>query len=95
VTFRDVQQIVTNLMTLGFFLTPILYPLSFIPEQYRDLALYLNPMAGIATAYQDLLYHHRLPQPGPLGASAGVSVVLLALAAAYFSRRREDLAELV
>jgi len=95
VTFRDVQQIVTNLMTLGFFLTPILYPLDFIPERYRALALYLNPMAGIATAYQDLLYRHQLPAPAPLGVAAGVSLVLLAVAAAYFSHRREDLAELV
>jgi len=95
VTFRDVQQIVANLMTLGFFLTPILYPLDFIPEEYRALALYLNPMAGIATAYQDLLYRHQLPTPGPLGVAAVFSVVLLAAAAAYFARRREDLAELV
>lgn len=95
VTFRDVQHIVGNLMTLGFFLTPILYPLDFIPERYRAFALYLNPMAGIATAYQDLLYRHRVPQGGPLAVSALASVALLALGAAYFSHRREDLAELV
>lgn len=95
VTFRDVQQIVTSLMTLGFFLTPILYPLDVIPEQYRVYALYLNPMAGLATAYQDLLYGHRLPSLGPLGVAAGASLVLLAAASAYFTHRREDLAELV
>lgn len=95
VTFRDVQPIVGNLMTLGFFLTPILYPLDLVPERWRTLALYANPMAGIATAYQDLLYRHQLPQLEPLAAAAGVSLVLLAASAAYFSHRREDLAELV
>lgn len=95
VTFRDLQHIVSNLLTLAFFLTPILYPLDVIPERYRVAAVYANPMAAIATSYQDVVYQHRLPAPGPLAFAAALSVVLLLGASAYFARRREELAELV
>ncbi|MEN9798952.1 MAG: o-antigen exporter, permease protein [Pseudomonadota bacterium] len=98
VTFRDMQHIVSNLMTLWFFLTPILYPVTNVPEQAgglpaRTLVLYLNPMSGIIAAYQDVLYYQRLPSAGPLLVSAVVSAVLLVVSAAYFESRREDFAE--
>jgi lipopolysaccharide transport system permease protein len=95
VTFRDVQQIVGNVLTLAFFLTPILYPSSKMPEQYQRLVLYLNPMAAIASAYQDLLYYHRLFDYRPLLSATAFGVVLMALASAYFGRNREHFAELV
>jgi len=95
VTFRDLQHIVSNLLTLAFFLTPILYPVDVIPERYRTAAVYANPMAAIATSYQRVVYEHRLPDPGPLAFSAALSLVLLLAASAYFSSRREELAELV
>jgi lipopolysaccharide transport system permease protein len=95
VTFRDLQHIVTNLITLAFFMTPILYPVSLIPEQYRAIALYANPMACFVRAYQDAVYYHRLPELLPLAVAIGISVMLMALASAYFENRREDLAELV
>lgn len=95
VTFRDLQHVVANLLTLFFFLTPILYPVTNVPERWRPLALHLNPMAGIVTAYQDILYYHRVPAPGPLLTAALASLVLLAGASAYFNARREDFAELV
>jgi lipopolysaccharide transport system permease protein len=94
VTFRDLQHVVNNLLTLAFFLTPVLYPVRLVPEEYRALALYLNPMAGFITAYQDLVYYHRLPEPGPLLSASLVACVLLAGAAAFFDTRREDFAEL-
>lgn len=95
VTFRDLQHIVTNLLTLGFFLTPIIYPLSAIPKEFRDPSLYLNPMSAFVCAYQDLLYYQRLPDPVPLFTATTSSLLLLALASAFFNRRREDFAELV
>ena len=95
VTFRDMQHIISNLMTLLFFLTPVLYPVTNVPEKYRPLVLYANPMAGFITAYQDLIYYQRLPAAGPLLSAAVVSVLMLALASHYFNARREDFAELV
>jgi lipopolysaccharide transport system permease protein len=95
VTFRDLQHIVSNLLTLGFFLTPILYPVSIIPERFQGLAVMLNPMAALITSYQDIFYYQRIPQAAPLAVAASVALVLLVGASVFFERRREDFAELI
>jgi lipopolysaccharide transport system permease protein len=95
VTFRDVQQVAGNVITLAFFLTPILYSREVIPAQYREWVLYVNPMAALATSYQDLLYYHRLFDYRPLLCATGISIFLMTLASAYFGRNREHFAELV
>lgn len=95
VTFRDLQHVVTNLLTLAFFLTPVLYPLKVIPERFQSLAVYGNPMAVFVLAYQDLFFYHRVPQLRPMAVATTVSVVLMVVAAAYFHARREEFAELV
>jgi lipopolysaccharide transport system permease protein len=93
VTFRDLQHIVLNLMTLWFFVTPVLYELSSIPEQYRDLVLVANPMAILITSYQAIFYEHRLPDGIPLAVLSGFSLALLWGATQLFESRREDFAE--
>lgn len=93
VTFRDLQHIVMNLMTLWFFVTPVLYKLSTIPEEYRRVLQVLNPMSILITSYQAIFYEHRLPDAVPLVSLLGVSVVLLWGATQIFESRREEFAE--
>jgi lipopolysaccharide transport system permease protein len=93
VTFRDLQHIVGNLITLGFFLTPILYELTTIPEDFRDVVLMLNPMAPIIISYQSVLVHHQLPALAPLAWVALFSFALLWASSVLFESRREEFAE--
>jgi lipopolysaccharide transport system permease protein len=95
VRFRDLQHIITNVLTLWFFVTPVLYIPNAVPEPYRRLYLIVNPMAVITTSYQGIFYEHRWPHPRGLALVALGSVVLLAIAAQVFERRREEFAELV
>lgn len=95
VTFRDLQHIVGNLITLGFFLTPVLYSLTTIPERFQGTVLLLNPMAPIITSYQAILVEHRLPDPLPLAWVSLLSVGLLWAASVLFEARREEFAESV
>lgn len=60
VFFRDVQHILANLLTLWFFLCPIIFPASIIPEKYK-VFLYLNPMALFSMGYQDIFYSNKYP----------------------------------
>jgi ABC-type polysaccharide/polyol phosphate transport system ATPase subunit len=55
VHFRDLRDLLANLMTLWFFATPIVYPLSQAPERVRRL-LNLNPFTHLAVAYQEVLF---------------------------------------
>ncbi len=51
---RDIQQMVTLALTAWFFLTPIIYPISMIPEPYQPL-LILNPMHSFVQMYRELI----------------------------------------
>ncbi len=95
VAFRDLQHIVSNVITLWFFLTPVLYELSTIPEPYRKWIIWFNPMAPLITSYQAIFFHHQLPAARPLLYVALVSMLLLWLASQVFQQRREEFAELV
>lgn len=95
VTFRDLQHIVGNLITLGFFLTPIIYALEIVPERFRDWVLILNPMAALVTSYQAILIDHTLPAPAPLLWVSAISIALLWGSAHLFEARREEFAEAV
>jgi lipopolysaccharide transport system permease protein len=95
VTFRDLQHIVLNLLMMWFFLTPVLYQASSIPERYRTVALYGNPMAILITSYQAIFYEHRLPAAAPLLTLVVASVALLWAASRLFEARREEFAETV
>lgn len=93
VRFRDLQHIVTNVLMMWFFLTPVLYPVSNIPEQYRSVLMLSNPMAVLVTSYQAIFYEHRLPDMWPLMALFSASLVLLWVASQVFESRREEFAE--
>ena len=62
VFFRDIRYILDVILTIWFWLTPIVYPISLIPEQF--LYFYkLNPMTLFVTAYRDVLLNGELPIP--------------------------------
>lgn len=74
VRFRDTIQLVQAITPLLFFLTPILYPASVVPEGYRWLLTY-NPLAHLAQAYQAVLYHGQAPAPLSLAVVFGAGLV--------------------
>lgn len=78
VRFRDTQHVLGNLLTLWFFLTPILYSVNNAPPDYKHL-LYLNPMTALAVSYQDIFLYGKSPDITALLALglAGVVVTLI------------------
>jgi lipopolysaccharide transport system permease protein len=93
VRFRDLQHIVTNLLMMWFFLTPVLYPVTTIPEAFRQGLVLVNPMAILVTSYQAIFYEHRLPDFGALLTLLVGAFALLWVASQVFERRREEFAE--
>lgn len=81
-SYRDVGHLVGPLITLWMFLTPVIYPPSLVPENWRWL-LILNPMSGIVTAIRSAWFG--LPWDLPaLAASVVISLVALAVGVRYF-----------
>jgi lipopolysaccharide transport system permease protein len=100
VAFRDLQHIVNNILTLTFFATPVIYPLSTLLDAHinaglKNLLLYGNPMAILIGGYQAIFYEHAWPNFEWLGIVGAVSLVLLWISSYIFERRREEFAELV
>ncbi|MDO9164195.1 MAG: ABC transporter permease [Methylococcaceae bacterium] len=60
VFFRDVGQFFGIVIQFWFWLTPIVYPLSILPEKARSLMSY-NPIASLMTAFQDILVSGQWP----------------------------------
>ncbi|MEE2609663.1 MAG: ABC transporter permease [Acidobacteriota bacterium] len=93
VHFRDLKDILGNLMTFWFFATPIIYPMSLAPPSGKVL-LDLNPFTHLVISYQEILFYD-----GPFGhwkwllALGGVSIVLFLLGYFLFDRLRDSFAE--
>jgi lipopolysaccharide transport system permease protein len=85
VTFRDTQYLLSVILTLAFFFTPVFYEVSTIPEVYQPL-FRLNPMAHVLNAYRELLLHGRVPDVLLLLFLYLVSVSLLALGCLIFRK---------
>ncbi len=60
VFFRDVGQAFTVILQFWFWLTPIVYPATILPEKIQELLAY-NPMTGLMGAYQTILARGQLP----------------------------------
>jgi lipopolysaccharide transport system permease protein len=95
VHFRDIRDILSNILTLWFFATPIIYWIKEAPGLGKRV-LDLNPMTHLIVSYQEILFF-----PGPIGhwkwllAMGGASVLLFLAAYWVFDRLRDSFAEAV
>jgi lipopolysaccharide transport system permease protein len=94
VFIRDVGLVVPILLQIWFWLTPIVYPESIIPDSYRHL-LQFNPLYHIVTAYHEVLVYSKNPELGGLYIFTLLSFVLLALSLILFRRASEDIVDML
>jgi lipopolysaccharide transport system permease protein len=95
VLFRDLRDLVTNLLQLGFFLTPVIYRIDSAPSKWVKVLLRINPMTPFVTSYQNIFFFNRPPS-----VVDGTLMVLYAALSAtigfvVFDRLRDTLAEAI
>jgi len=78
VFIRDIAQIVPIVLQFLFWFTPIVYPLTIIPEHFR-WALQFNPVYPAIKAYHDVLAYQQQPDLGALAVMATIGVVFAML----------------
>ncbi len=95
VLYRDIGYITPFLTQFWLFITPIVYPTSMIPEQWRVLYS-LNPMTGVVEGFRWAILGTQQGAPGlTLYISIAVSVVLLISGMYYFKRMERHFSDLV
>jgi lipopolysaccharide transport system permease protein len=91
VHFRDIQNILSHLVHLWFFASPVIYP---YPDSGRlHAVLRLNPMTHILVSYQEMLFWGTFHHVRGLMGSAIVAVLTFWLGAFLFDRLRDTFAE--
>jgi lipopolysaccharide transport system permease protein len=75
------------------FVTPVIYPASLVPEQWRWV-LWLNPLTGVIQGFRTALVGAPFDRTG-LAVSAVVTVLLLTYAAYAFRRMERSFADTV
>jgi lipopolysaccharide transport system permease protein len=76
---RDVREFVTVLVQVWFWLTPIVYVVTILPESYQAL-LMLNPVYLLIESYRDAILLHQLPAAMPIVVIATLAAILLGTA---------------
>jgi len=93
VFYRDIQSLLTLVIQLWFYASPIIYPIAVVPENLRQF-YFLNPMAGILEAYRAVLLNGQFPG-SYLMTSAIVSLVIFVIGYWFFKRVEFLFADLV
>lgn len=92
VYFRDLEHILGIITMAWFYLTPIVYTIDMVPQQYLGL-FYLNPMTSMVQAYRDILYYHQVPQFATLGSIAVFAVIFMVVGYVLFQKLQKHFVE--
>lgn len=94
VYLRDVSQFIGVITTVLMFLTPIFYPATALPEDYRHL-LYLNPLTPVIEQTRDVLFWGKAPDLGMLGIYWLITAAIAWLGFAWFQKTRKGFADVL
>ncbi|QHQ61058.1 ABC transporter permease [Anaerocolumna sedimenticola] len=92
VYFRDLEHILNIIVMAWMYLTPIMYPIDIVPENYKTM-FNLNPMTPIIIAYRDILYYKRIPQLNTLLHGFILGIIILLLGILIFAKLQKKFAE--
>lgn len=93
VKYRDIRYALPFLIQLGMFATPIIYPMSLVPEKWRWLFA-LNPLSGQIEAYRAAFFGKPFDWFA-LGISAVITFAVLIYAAFTFKRMEKSFADII
>jgi len=93
VYYRDVQSLLILILQLWFYASPIIYPVTAVPEHLRPY-YFLNPMAGILESYRDVLLNGKYPGFNFV-LSALISLIVFVIGYWFFKRVEFRFADIV
>jgi lipopolysaccharide transport system permease protein len=94
VFFRDIGQVVPLLIQVWMYLSPIVYPISLVPEKVRYLYI-LNPMVGIIDSYRKVIIQGTAPDFTYLSVSLIVTFIICFFSNKFFRRLEMSFADII
>jgi lipopolysaccharide transport system permease protein len=94
VKYRDVAQIVPFFIQVGLFLTPVIYPISLVPQRFQWI-LYLNPMTGVINAMRSWWLHQGTVNTRLFTLSIFSALVMFIVGYIYFKSREKEFADII
>ena len=94
VKYRDIRYALPFVIQLWMFVSPVIFPSSFIPEKWRWL-LTLNPLTGIIEGFRAALFGRRPFDWMAIAISTVITLVLFVYAAYVFRRMERTFADIV
>ena len=94
VKYRDIKYTIPFGIQLLLFVTPIIYPISIVPEKYRIFIL-LNPLTGIIDTFRCIVIQNKRVDFSVLGISISVVIILLLIGLSVFQNTEKRFADLV
>ncbi len=91
---RDTLPLLQMMFMVWFYLTPIIYPLSYVPSRFATL-WYWNPFTPIVSAYRSVLLEGKIPALADFGAPCAWTVLVLLSGYWLFSRMEPEFADLL
>jgi ABC-2 type transport system permease protein len=92
VRFPDISEMYRILIQAWMYLTPIMYPSDILPDAYRPLLLYFNPMYYLILMFRVPIYDGVLPSIPLSLIGTGIALVTLVVGWIYFSRQADTFA---
>lgn len=94
VRYRDLRFVVPLGVQLWMYASPIIYPMSAVPDRLRPVYA-LNPMAGLIEGYRRVVLHGAAPELNALVPAVIVSLILLAGGYAFFKSSESEFADII
>jgi len=93
VKYRDVRYALPFVLQIWMYVTPIIYPVTFIPARWRWL-IALNPLSGIIQGFRSAIFGRPF-EWNVIGLSTGVTIIVLIYAAFEFRRMEKEFADII
>jgi len=92
VYYRDIQYIWAVILQVGFFATPVIFPLNVFPQYLQNILKY-NPLAQVIYLARDVTLYSKEPNPASFLFVIFIAIVILAIGYAIFTRLEPKFAE--
>lgn len=91
---RDLTYIVTFLITLYMFLTPVFFSLGSLPQALQEF-YFINPMGAIIDAYKNVIFYNYEPRWTSLLVASSILVLLFIPSYKFFKRAEQNFADIL